>query len=168
MAMKKIFIIAIFGFITAGCQEKRERITRGDQDDLVLVETEDDEMNAAIANAKSTFNKDFHTALLSKNPNFSNFAIKQRFELPDGAGEHIWIGEIEFKKGKYLGVIQNEPYENIGVKLGDSVQINIDNLSDWMYYDKNIVKGAYTVKVLRKTMSEEELKQMDSEGLIYE
>ena len=23
--MKKIFIIAIFGFITAGCQEKRER-----------------------------------------------------------------------------------------------------------------------------------------------
>ncbi len=58
--------------------------------------------------------------------------------------------------------------EPINVKFGDKVFVDIDNLSDWMYYDKNIVKGAFTVKVLRKNMTYEEKKQMDSEGLIYE
>lgn len=135
---------------------------------VVLVKTEDDEMNSAIENAKKTFTKEFHTALLSKNPNYSNFTIKQKFDLPNDSGEHIWIGDIEYKKGKYSGVIQNEPYEPVGVKLGDTVDVNIEKLSDWMYYDKNIVKGAYTVKVLRKTLTDEEKKQMDAGGLIYE
>lgn len=166
--MKKIFIIAVLSFITAGCQEKSEKIVRDGEPPVVLVKSEDDEMNSAIENAKKTFNKEFHTALLSKNPNYSNFTIKQKFDLPNDSGEHIWIGDINFKDGKYSGVIQNEPYEQIGVKLGDTVDVNIDNLSDWMYYDKNIVKGAYTVKVLRKSLTDEEKKQMDAGGLIYE
>lgn len=87
--------------------------------------------------------------------------------MPDNNGEHIWIGDITFKNGKYSGVIHNEPYEPIGVKLGDTVDVDIYNLSDWMYHDKNIVKGAYTVKVLRKSLTEEEKNQMD-DGLVYE
>lgn len=166
--MKKIFIIAVISFITVCCQEKKERIEREGEPPVVLVKSEDDEMNIAIENANKTFGQDFHTALLSKNPNYSNFTIKQRFDLPNNRGEHIWIGDITFKNGKYSGVIQNEPYEQIGVKLGDTVDVNIDNLSDWMYYDKNIVKGAYTVKVLRKSLTDEEKKQMDAGGLIYE
>lgn len=78
------------------------------------------------------------------------------------------IPDITFKKDKYCGVIQNEPYEAIGVKVGDTVAVNINNLSEWMYYDKTVIKGAYTVKLLRKTMTDEEKKQMDSDGLIYE
>ncbi|WP_312075303.1 DUF2314 domain-containing protein [Chryseobacterium sp.] len=166
--MKKIITIAIFSFITFSCQEKKERIKREGEPDMILVKSEDDEMNSAIDNAKKTFKSEFHTALLSENPDFVNFAIKQRFDLPDNNGEHIWIGNITFKNNKYYGIVHNDPYEQIGVKLGDSVTVNIENLSDWMYYDKNIVKGAYTVKLLRKTMTDEEKKQMDSDGLIYE
>ena len=105
--------------------------------------------------------------MISKNPDFSNFAIKQRFDTPEG-GEHIWIGDIVFDNGKYRGTVQNEPVNPLDVKIGDEIVVNVDNLSDWMYYDKNIVKGAYTVKVLRETMSDEEKKEMDSQGLIYE
>ncbi|MBD8083463.1 YegJ family protein [Chryseobacterium caseinilyticum] len=166
--MKNIYIIAVIAFITVGCQEKKERIEREGEPPVVLVKSEDDEMNSAIENAKKTFEKEFHTALLSKNPNYSNFTIKQRFDLPDNNGEHIWIGDITFKNGKYKGVIQNEPYEQIGVKLGDTVDVDIYNLSDWMYHNKNIVKGGYTVKVLRKSLTHEEKKQMDVGGLIYE
>lgn len=68
--MKKIFIIAVLSFITAGCQEKNEKIVREGEPPVVLVKSEDDEMNSAIENAKKTFKKEFHTALLSKNPNY--------------------------------------------------------------------------------------------------
>lgn len=166
--MKKIVIITVLSFIILSCENKRERVRRDGEPDVVLVKTEDDEMNIAIENAKKTFKTDFHKALLSKNPDFSNFVIKQRFDVANGGGEHIWIGDIVFDKGEYQGIIQNNPMEPINVKLGDKVFVDIDNLSDWMYYDKNIVKGAFTVKVLRKNMTYEEKKQMDSEGLIYE
>lgn len=154
--MKKTFIIAIFISMAVGCQEKNERLKREGEPDIIFVEPEDDEMNVAIENARKSFKKEFHPALMSNNPNFSNFAIKQRYELPNGSGEHIWIGDILFKNNKYYGIVHNEPFESIGVKFGDSVIVNLDNLSDWMYNDKNVVKGAFTKKVLRKTMTEEE------------
>lgn len=38
-----------------------------------------------------------------------------------------------------------------------------------MYFDKKIVKGAYTTKVLRKRMSQQERTQMDKEiGATFE
>lgn len=168
--MKKILFVTVLSFTTICCQNKKERdrVQRVGEPDVVLVESKDNEMNTAIEKAKKTFKTDFHNALLSKNPDFSNFTVKQRFDVPDGDGEHIWIGDIVFHDGKYSGIVQNDPVETIDVKLGDEVVVNTDNLSDWMYYDKNIVKGAYTVKVLRKTMTDEERKQMDSAGLIYE
>lgn len=167
--MKKILIIAAISLFAVSCENnKREKVQREGEPDVIFVENQDNEMNAAIENAKKTFKTDFHQALLSKNPNFSNFVIKQRFDTPDGGGEHMWIGDIVFDKGKYHGIVQNEPMQPLDVKLGDEVVVNIENLSDWMYYDKNVVKGAYTVKVLRKTMTDEEKKQMDSQGMIYE
>ncbi|MGI9650028.1 YegJ family protein [Chryseobacterium sp. RLHN22] len=164
--MKKLIIVATVSLITLSCENKRERIQREGEPEVLLVESEDAGMNAAIENAKKTFKTNFHPALISKNPDFSNFAIKQRFDTPEG-GEDIWIGDIVFDNGKYRGTVQNEPVNPLDVKLGDEVVVNLENLSDWMYYDKNIVKGAYTVKVLRETMSDEEKKEMDSQGLIY-
>ncbi|MCX8525143.1 DUF2314 domain-containing protein [Chryseobacterium formosus] len=167
--MKKIIIVAAISLFAVSCENnKREKVQREGEPDVIFVENQDNEMNEAIENAKKTFKTDFHRALLSKNPNFSNFVVKQRFDTPDGGGEHMWIGDIVFDNGKYRGIVQNEPMQPLDVKLGDEVVVNIKNLSDWMYYDKNIVKGAYTVKVLRKTMTDEEKKQMDSQGLIYE
>jgi len=167
--MKKLLIIAGLALLTVSCDSKKERVQRGDgEPDVIMVQNEDNEMNGAIANAQKTFTTDFHQALLSKNPNFSNFTVKQRFDTSDGGGEHIWIGNITFDHGKYHGIVHNDPVEPLDIKLGDKVVVNVENLSDWMYYDKNIVKGAYTVKVLRKNMSEEEKEQMDSGGLIYE
>ena len=88
--MKKIFITVLFLLIAVSCENKREKVQRDGEPDVVLVETEDNEMNTAIESAKKTFKSDFHQALLSKNPNFSNFTIKQKFDTPSGGGEHIW------------------------------------------------------------------------------
>ena len=72
------------------------------------------------------------------------------------------------RNDKYFGIVGNDPVKNTEIKLGDYVEVDLNKISDWMFTDKNIVKGAYTVKVMRKSMSEEELKEMDEEGLIYE
>lgn len=165
--MKKVIFICLLAFMI-NCQEKREKLKRGGQPDVMYFKNSDEEMNVAVKNAQKTLSE-FQKAIQSKNPSYSNFTLKQEFDTSDGGGEHIWIGDIQLKDGKYYGIVQNEPVDTeISVKLGDSIEVPIDKISDWMYNDKNIVKGAYTIKVVRKYMSPEEKKGMDAEGLIYE
>ena len=152
--MKKIIVIAL-GSLILSCEKKIEKVEREDKPDVLLVEDTDKQMNDAIRNATETI-PEFNTALKSKNPNFSNFSIKQRFETADGGGEHIWIGDIESRNNQFYGIVQNDPLDVPNVKMGDSVWVVTENISDWMYYDKNIVKGAFTVKVFRKNMSAED------------
>lgn len=150
-----------------GCQKKYEILKRDGKTKTMKVSNSDNAMNLAILKAQETL-PEFKKALEGNNSNFSNFALKQRFDDSDGGGEHIWIGEIELRNGKYFGFVENDPVTVTQIKLGDSVEVDFDKISDWMYYDKNVVKGAFTVRVMRANMSEAELKEMDAGGIIYE
>ena len=110
----------------------------------------------------------FNEALKSGKPDFEYFALKTRFNTPNG-GEHIWVSNIILKEGKYFGVIDNLPESTTDVKLGDTIQIKNDNITDWMYIDNQKLRGGYTLRVLRNRMTETERKQFDSDsGLIIE
>ncbi|WP_027387152.1 YegJ family protein [Chryseobacterium gregarium] len=165
--MKKVISICLLSFLVISCQDKEQKLKRTGERDVLYVQNSDQEMNAAIKKAKETFS-DFQTAFNNDNPDYSNFSIKQKFDTSDGGGEHIWIGDLQSKEGGYYGIVQNVPVDVAEVKLGDSVKISPERLSDWMYQDKNLVKGGYTIKVLRNHMTPEEKKEMDAEGLIYE
>ena len=102
-------------------------------------------------------------ALKSGNPNFEYFALKTRFNTSSG-GEHIWVSNITFKENKYFGVVDNLPESTTDVKLGDTIRINDNNISDWLYIDNQKLRGGYTVKVLRNRMTEQERKQFDEEN----
>lgn len=165
--MKKVVVICLLAFLM-NCQEKHEKLKREGEPDVVYFNNSDEEMSVAVKNAITTL-PEFEKAIQSNNPNYSNFTLKQKFDTSDGGGEHIWIGDIQLKEGKYYGIVQNEPADaKINVKLGDSVEVVPERVSDWMYNDKNVVKGAYTIKVIRKYMTSEEKKEMDAGGLIYE
>lgn len=165
--MKKVVVICLLAFMI-DCQEKRDKLKREGEPDVMYFKNSDEEMGAAVKNAQETLSK-FQQAVQSRNPDYSNFTLKEKFDTSDGGGEHIWIGDIQFKDGKYYGIVQNEPVDTrILVKLGDSIEVPIERISDWKYNDKNIVKGAYTIKVVRKYMSPEEKREMEAEGLIYE
>ncbi len=110
----------------------------------------------------------FNEALKSGKPDFEYFALKTRFNTPNG-GEHIWVSNIILKEGKYFGVIDNLPESTTDVKLGDTIQIKNDNITDWMYIDNQKLRGGYTLRVLRNRMTETERKQFDADsGLIIE
>ena len=53
--MKKLIIVATVSLITLSCENKRERIQREGEPEVLFVESEDAGMNAAIENAKKTF-----------------------------------------------------------------------------------------------------------------
>ena len=164
--MKKLTVLSLL-FFMLNCQKKQEHLQREGEPDVVFFDGSDNDMNNAVDLAKKTF-PEFEKAILSDNVDYSNFTLKQRFETENGDGEHLWIREIEYEDGRYFGIVDNVPVSLKQVQVEDTIEVSKKDISDWMYYDKNIVKGAYTVKVLRKQMSAEKKKIMDEEGLIYE
>ncbi|MCE4065768.1 DUF2314 domain-containing protein [Chryseobacterium gleum] len=156
-------IYLLLSLIVLSCQRKDQVVKRDNEPDIHILQGEDTEMNTAIENAQKSLYK-FKEAIESRNPDYYNFALKERFTTADSGGEHIWISEVQYSDDKFYGIVDGDPISTTEVKLGDTIEINPYYITDWMYIDKNIVKGGYTTRVLRKRMSQKEREQMDKEN----
>ncbi|MEO8535791.1 MAG: DUF2314 domain-containing protein [Flavobacterium sp.] len=157
--MKTKFLVLISILCLASCKESN-KIERENQPTIYNVESEDKEMNAAIQKANQTLSN-FNIAL--SNPKAENQALKVQF-VQSGVTEHMWVGTIEFKDGKYSGILDNEPEYITEYKVGDKIDIDISKISDWMYLENGKLFGGYTMKLLRNRMTDEERKQFDEES----
>lgn len=78
-------------------------------------------------------------------------------------GEHIWVQFEGYEAGLIRGTLMSRPAHVRSVSEGDSVSFPLPNLSDCMYVEDGVARGAYTVKVLRERMSEAEREEHDRE-----
>jgi uncharacterized protein YegJ (DUF2314 family) len=86
-----------------------------------------------------------------------NFRIKYPFASDPGSGfghEHLWLGNITFKDGRYYGTILNKPYYIMGLNAGDLTAFDIDSISDWMYTKGNAILGGRSTKYLIERIPE--------------
>ena len=159
-------LLILLGLVS--CNNNQTNKTEREGEPTIYSVTDNDtEMNEAIKTANQSLAK-FNVALNSSNSNFKNFALKTRFKTLNG-GEHIWVSNITLIDNKYFGVIDNLPESTTDVKIGDTIVIVNNNISDWMYVDNQKLRGGYTIRLLRKRMTEPERKQFDAEnGLIIE
>lgn len=176
--MLKIKKILFFPFLTAFvfCQSQKistgkanEEPSKKFENSVYNVDNDDKEMSNAIEKAKTTF-PEFEKAIASKNPNYKNFSLKKAFKSPSG-DEQIWIAFVVKRPNstKYVGIIGNEPLFTKEVKFDDIVELEPEEATDWMYSDGNIIRGAYTLHVLRDRMSADERKAFDAEsGFVFE
>lgn len=166
--MKQSFILLSLALAMYSCKKPREVTYRYGEPDVVNVSTDDADMNAAIKEAQNTY-PDFLKVWRSDNPKYEGFTVKQEFETATGGGEHIWLTDLFEKGNDVYGILANEPLDKVRVKLGDTIKIDPKMLSDWMYFEGDKTYGGFTVRVLRKDLSEEERKQEEKEsGIKFE
>ena len=133
---------------------------RGGQAPAVPFRGDDTEMSAAIAQAQATL-PEFIEALRNQYPWRRNFSLKARFRTPGGGGEHIWVGEPRYDGRRFHGRLGNEPEARLGIHEDDPVAVNAADVSDWMYFDGDKLKGGYTLRVLRSRLSPAERARFD-------
>lgn len=75
--------------------------------------------------------------------------------------EEMWVSEIDFDGEIVSGVLLNTPNWLKTVQAGDSVQIPLNQISDWMYAIQGNVYGAYTVNLMRSRMTPPERREHD-------
>ena len=156
---KPILMVAIGTVVLAACQSPsiKDKI---ENDDIVSFRSDDEAMNTAIAKAKNSLDQ-FVQALKKTEKGYENFALKLAYATPDNSLEHIWIGDINYLNDQYTGVVFNAPVSTKEVALGDTVVIDKQKVSDWMYLDKGILRGGYTIRAMRDQLSGPEKEEFD-------
>jgi len=89
----------------------------------------------------------------------SRFSVKKRFT--DGkTGEYMWLNVTSFDGNQFAGVLDNDPEEVKGFRIGETYTVQKDEVADWMITDKttNRIRGAYTLRVLLPTSPPDEQK----------
>ncbi len=132
-------------------------------------ESEDPEMLRAFDRAQESFKFFFREISWEKRriiPALDLACVKVPFVDDDEEGkeskvEHMWLDEIDFD-GKYIsGTLINSPNWLQGWKAGDKANVQVDEISDWMYAIRGRVYGAYTVNLMRARMSADERHEHD-------
>jgi uncharacterized protein YegJ (DUF2314 family) len=108
------------------------------------------EMAKAIADAKAGL-PEFLRLLGSPQPDMDQFSVKVRFPV-EGGHEHIWVSDLELRDSTLVGKLGNDPRDIPELKLGSSVVVKQDDITDWSYVHAGVHRGHYTTKLLLQHM----------------
>ena len=91
-----------------------------------------------------------------------DFEVKKPF-VKDGEVEHIWLSQVQFRGNRFHGVVDNHPKKIKGLKFGDRVSVNPNEISDWAFVDNGKLIGGYTIRVLSENLSPQQRKNFENE-----
>src|SRR5207249_12253584 len=69
----------------------------------------------------------------------------------------------------FTGLVNDQPLNLPNVRLGQSVSVPLDRVSDWLAVDQGHLIGGYTIRLLRSRMDAKERQQYDAQlGAVIE
>jgi uncharacterized protein YegJ (DUF2314 family) len=167
--MRYPLIMALCSILLISCGTEEKKASEQTEDpNIVHINKDDDQMNLAKQKARDSWDH-FLTVLREKTYDANNASVKLGYSTSDGNIEHIWATDLHWTAGNLYAVIANDPQKIIGMQMGDTVLVTKNKLSDWLYSVNGVMKGGYTIRVIRDQKTPEERKAFDEQfGLTIE
>ena len=143
----------------------RETIRQGMNPEIFNIKKHDSAMRDAVHKARKTVGS-FITALQKPSATQRDFEVKKLF-IQGTEREHIWLSNVTFSGNRFHGTVDNRPVKITGVKMGDRVSVNPNEISDWAYVDNGNLVGGYTIQVLYKELSPERRRELENENRFH-
>ena len=96
-----------------------------------------------------------------------NFCIKHPFRADEDSDigmEQVWLTGIHFRNGEYYGILASAPLYISGMKKGDTVAFDMEEITDWMFVRDGKIAGGRSIRYLLENIPEsrrsEEQRQM--------
>jgi uncharacterized protein YegJ (DUF2314 family) len=159
--LKKLIFVSLFILTILACSLSDKA---GEVGNIDSVSSSDAEMNAAIQQAQATlplFIREF------QNPKPSQIYFGIKVQIPYGDGnstEHLWVSQLSYSNNRFTGILGNEPYYIKDLHLGDTITVELKDISDWMIIANNKLYGGFTLHVLSKDMTEKEISEFEAEN----
>jgi uncharacterized protein YegJ (DUF2314 family) len=165
----KNHLFLLIPLLAAGCVTHksnhtlaREMIRPGVEPERFRIMDDDAEMDQAVKSARKTV-RTFIAAVQHPTATQRDFEVKKPF-VHDGAVEHIWLYHVTFSGGRFHGEVDNRPRYIPGLKMGDRVSVNPNEITDWAFVDKDMLVGGYTIRVLFDELPQERKKAFENEA----
>jgi uncharacterized protein YegJ (DUF2314 family) len=132
------------------------------QDQITFVAADDSAMQEAIERARATV-PELHRHLRNPSPTRTHTSVK----LPLREGEtveHVWLSDVTYDGDRFHGWIDNDVELLRSWRLGDTVSVVADSISDWLVIDDGIATGGFSIPVLRDRLSDRERAQWDADA----
>ena len=139
--------LLLVGIISTGKADNpssNEVQNKSSESETFRVENEHAAMRKAVDQARKTVGQ-FIKALQHPANGQTDFEVKKPF-VEGNDVEHIWLSNIEFVGGRFKGKVDNAPVKIHGLKIGQVVSVNPDEISDWAYVDNGKLVGGYTIR----------------------
>ena len=140
----------------------REMIRPGAEPERFHIGEADPEMAAAVKHARRTV-RTFIAALQHPKAGRRDFQVKKPFAHA-GEIEHLWLADVTYKGGRFHGTVDNRPKNIPGVKMGDRVSVNPDEITDWAFVDRGALVGGYSIRVLFNELPPERKQALEEEA----
>ncbi|MEN8115199.1 MAG: DUF2314 domain-containing protein [Actinomycetota bacterium] len=153
--------IAAVLLLASGCADRgaEAAVRHSPGSDVYDVPAGDPTMNAAISQAQATLDE-FAKVLHAPRATQREFWLK--VVLTDGRDyKHVWLAEPFVTDTEVGGIICNDVEWVSGHELGQPVTLGRDRLADWVYVDRDVLQGGFTIRVLREKMSGSERAEYD-------
>jgi uncharacterized protein YegJ (DUF2314 family) len=109
---------------------------------------------AAIVTARRSAGE-FLRAYRARNDGQRDFRIKM-LVAERGLVEQFWVSLDSATDDSFTGTIANHPGDITGVKYGERVTVPAREISDWMYVEHGVLRGGYSVRLMRDRLQPEE------------
>lgn len=126
------------------------------------VKNEHAAMHQAVIHARKTVGK-FIGALKHPAAGQIDFEVKKPF-VQGNEVEHIWLSDVQFTGSRFQGRVDNTPRKIRGVKIGQLVSVNPNEISDWVYIDNGKLVGGYTIRARYNELTAEQKKEFDRQA----
>jgi uncharacterized protein YegJ (DUF2314 family) len=170
MKREKIFIVLCIVFLFS-CRKSYKLAMSGESARTMLQAYQTEKMTRIAEDAQDTM-PGFFRHLNRKDSGSDYFCIKYPFAVNDDSGitgEQLWLTGIHFKNGIYYGIIANNPQHLNGMKKGDTVIFEMDNVTDWMYVRNGKITGGESIKYLLDQIPQNQLDSKEHKllGMLY-
>ncbi|WP_299352943.1 DUF2314 domain-containing protein [uncultured Shimia sp.] len=125
------------------------------QNNVMQVHEADEAMLKAQADAKQGL-PTFLKAAETPPADWENVSIKVAMQ-GENQIENIWVMGFQNIEGtQYSGVLGNDPIDMPGLKAGDRVTFDYDQINDWAYIENGTGYGFYSVRAMLPMMDQDQ------------
>ena len=86
----------------------------------------------------------------------AEYSLKVKVEA-DGHVEFMWLNELQYTTGKFIGKINNDPMWIESYKIGDEYKSHVNDVNDWLIVNEDgTMEGGYTIELMARRQQESE------------
>jgi uncharacterized protein YegJ (DUF2314 family) len=136
--------------------------SKSGEPDVYRVENEHAAMRKAVEEAHKSVSQ-FVKALQHPAAGQTDFEVKKPF-VEGKEVEHIWLSDVMFVGGRFKGKVDNAPMKIHGLKMGQVISVDPDEISDWAYVDNGKLIGGYTIRAHYNELTPAQKKEFQREA----